>query len=379
MSASPKKSVASEDPIVFIEELKRQWMSTIDALVDPLMMVHPNYTIYKANLAMAKVAKLDIKDIIGKKCYEVFANRTSPCTNCKMKLSSITKKPLQYELSHIRDNQFFEVSSQPLMNNSGEVDGIVQVYRDRTEARKLREQLFQSEKLSSIGLLAGGIAHELNNPLGGAMIFSEMLLKQLDPKTPEYQDALEIKKATERCKNIVSGLLDFARANPMKKNQKLTKMKATDAVADAVKFAQMAQDGKQYHIDYQWISEEPFVLADKNKLIQVFLNLIQNAFQAMDQGGSLKLKNKITQDNKTSWLVTEIEDTGPGIAKKQQGKIFDPFFTTKEPGEGTGLGLAVVYGIMKELNGTIEFESELGEGSTFKVSLPIESTQEENT
>jgi len=350
-------------------------MSTIDALVDPLMMVQPDYTIYKANIAMAKVADLDIKDIIGKKCYEVFANRKAPCAGCKMKESSTSKQPQQYELSHIRGNHFFEVSSQPLLNGEGSIAGVVQVYRDRTEAKKLREQLFQSEKLSSIGLLAGGIAHELNNPLAGAMIFTEMLLKQLDPSSAEYQDAVEIKKATERCKNIVSGLLDFARANPIKKNKKPPKLKITDAITEAIKFAKMTHDGQHYQIDQNWISNEPLIHADKNKLIQVFLNLIQNAFQAMDQGGTLKLRNRI----ENSSLIIEIEDSGPGIAKELQGKIFDPFFTTKEPGEGTGLGLAVVYGILQELGGKISFKSKLGEGSIFTVSLPISTSSDEDS
>ncbi len=371
MSATPQKSVPPEDLITFIEELKRQWMSTIDALVDPLMMVQEDYTIYKANLALAKIAGIDIKQVTGRKCYQVFADRDSPCPNCKMQESSTTKKPQQYELNHVRGNQFFEVSSQPLLNSSGEVDGVVQVYRDRTEARKLREQLLQSEKLSSIGLLAGGIAHELNNPIGGVMIFAEMLLKQLSPGSQEFQDAEEIKTAAERCKNIITGLLDFARSNPTKKGKELDHVKVSDTIKEALKFAQMAIGAQNYHIEASWLDSEPLVAADRNKLIQVFLNLIQNAFHAMKDGGTLSLRNEIKQRESTSWLITEIQDSGDGIPKSLQGKIFDPFFTTKEPGEGTGLGLAIVYGILQDFGGKIDFESSPKSGSIFRVSLPV--------
>ena len=149
-------------------------MSTIDALVDPLMIVSKDFEIVKANLAMAKMGGLDVKDVVGKKCYDVFAGKKSPCAGCTMKKSAKTRTSENFELEAVRGDRYFEVSSHPLSDLDGKASGIVHVYRDRTEAKKMQEQLNQQDKLASIGLLAGGVAHEINNPLGGILIFSQI-------------------------------------------------------------------------------------------------------------------------------------------------------------------------------------------------------------
>lgn len=215
MSKSTAAKKAKTDPTLsFVEELKRQWLATIDALVHPLIIVNSDYTIRKANLAMANMAGKDVKEILGKKCFQIFADRKTPCEGCALKVTEKTKAPSSFKLEDIRGNQYYEATAQPIVADDDSLEGVVVVYQDRTEVRKIEERLRQNDKLTSIGMLAGGIAHEINNPLGGILIFSQMLLREMDPKSSHYQDVVEIESATQRCKEIVSSLLDFARAQP---------------------------------------------------------------------------------------------------------------------------------------------------------------------
>jgi len=369
-TSRPKQ--AERDPhelLVFVEELKRQWMATIDAMVDPLMIVDKSYRIAKANRAMAEHAGRPVRDILGKKCHEVFAGSKSPCRNCTMPLAVRTGKPQTWTLDGISGDRHFEVSSQPIFDASGKMDGIVQVYRDRTAAKRFEQQLQHNEKLASIGLLAGGVAHEINNPLGGILIFSQMLLREMDKASPHYQDVVEIEAATKRCKAIVESLLDFARQRPAKQ----TTTEAIDpreAARTALRFSKVGWKGKSIDVVEDWDARPATVLGDHNKLIQVFLNLIQNAVQAMPDGGTLTLASRVRAGSGGGEIDVRISDTGVGIPPANLKKIFDPFFTTKDPGEGTGLGLAICHGIIQDLSGELTVESRVGRGTSFQVRLP---------
>jgi two-component system NtrC family sensor kinase len=365
---------ASGNLLNFVEDLKRQWMATIDALVDPLAIVGHDYKIQKANLAMARMSGRDVRDIVGKSCFEIFANRSSPCTGCQM--LSVKGTSRTFELTDIRGDRYYEVTSQALLDHKGETEGFVQIYRDRTEARKMREQLAQQDKLASIGLLAGGIAHEINNPLGGILVFSQMLLRELPKDSSHYTDVVEIESATQRCKAIVESLLDFARQNPEGKPDKRVKFDVADAIRTALRFGEVSIPRRsRIEIITKLEDNAHPILADRNKLIQVFLNLIQNAIQAMPDGGSLILRSETFKDalGKT-WGRYHVEDTGVGIPAHNLKKIFDPFFTTKDPGEGTGLGLALCYGIIHDLGGTLQVESSVDQGTTFTIEVPLEAS-----
>lgn len=378
--AENKKS--AEELIEFVEELKSKWVATIDALIDPLMIVSLDYTITKANRSMAEFTEhKDIPDILGKKCYKIFANRDKPCEGCLMKKASQTGKPCNYNLKDVRKKFFFEVSSQPVYSSTGKMEGCVQVYRDRTEAKALQEQLVQSEKLASIGLLAGGIAHEINNPLGGILIFSQMLIKEMPEDSPFYSDIKEIEAATQRCKGIVERLLDFARSQPSDIHPKeKSPIDVTEALKSALRFAKVHSNARKTEITERWAKDEDMmVMGDRNNFIQLFLNLMQNAFQAMPDGGNLVLRSYKEDRGGVEMGIWEIEDSGIGIEPSHLPRIFDPFFTTKEPGEGTGLGLSICYGICQEAGGVLEAESEINQGTTFRVVLPIHRTPSEGS
>ncbi|MBP9707666.1 MAG: PAS domain-containing protein, partial [Oligoflexales bacterium] len=261
-----------QETLVFVEELKRQWMATIDALVDPLMIVNPQYEIVKANKAMAVFAKQSkVQSLIGKKCYEVFAGNKKPCESCRLTEAIKSAEPLGFELSLSQNTRHFEVTSQPFYNAKNQLDGVVQVYRDRTEAKLLAQQLSQSEKLASIGLLAGGIAHEINNPLGGILVFTQMLLRELPKNSSGYLDAKEIEQAALRCKEIVESLLEFARTQPHSKSPKkqLEKVDVRTVVEQAVSFIKMGFDLHSFDLSVNLDERFNTIKGDKNKLIQV--------------------------------------------------------------------------------------------------------------
>ena len=356
------------DKLGFIESLKKRWIATIDAISDPLLIVDNNYTIEKTNKALADLSQKDIKDILGQKCYKVFAQKDAPCPGCKMRQAADTGKTAHFELENISNKSLHEVTAEPILTADNKVEGVVTIYRDRTQARSIQTKLMQNEKLASIGLLAGGIAHEINNPLGGILIFSQMLLREMDKKSSHYADVVEIEAAAQRCKEIVESLLDFARMQPSEKKV-LDKVDMKSVMSSALKFAQVGSHRHDIEVIESICKEDLYCMGNHNKMIQLFLNLIQNAFGAMKKGGTLTITAKVRSKNGKKWASFEIKDTGSGIKKSALDKIFDPFFTTKPEGQGTGLGLSICHGIVKEYNGTIEIKSKEGIGTTFCIGF----------
>lgn len=360
---------SQEEKISFVESLKQQWMATVDAIIDPVMIVRQDYTIAQANKAMAQHASMNIKELKGKTCYKVFAKRKSPCPGCPIKDNFESSKPISFELSDKSSGKFFEVTSQAINDNGG-INGSLQIYRDRTLAKQLQKQLLQSEKLASIGLLAGGIAHELNNPLGGVLAFSQMLNKEIDPKHPHKEYAEEIEAAAQRCKSIVNSLLEFARNQPASHEETLKAMDIIPCIKSAVKFGTVGDNSKNIEIVENFTVDKIFVLGNRNKAIQLLLNLIQNAIHAMPNGGTLSLNADQEIIDDTPHAVITVADTGVGIAEDELSQIFDPFYTSKAEGEGTGLGLSICHGIAEDMKGRIEVDSIVNKGSTFRIMIP---------
>lgn len=369
--ATTKQPVADQqDTVEFIENIKRQWLATIDAMVDPLIIINKDFEITKCNQATATIAGENVKSVLGKKCYSAFAGRTTPCSGCKLTDTFDSNKHTTFSLKGIRDNYHYEVSAQPFYDPSGNLEGVIHVYRDRTEAKRLEEQLLQNEKLASIGLLAGGIAHEINNPLGGILIFSQMMLKEMPKDSPFYDDVVEIEGATQRCKVIVERLLEFARQQPSDIAQEVDEeVNVIDAVKSALRFGKVSEHARNVEIHESWTGEQHLAAGNRNKLIQVFLNLFQNAFHSMPDGGDLTIR--AWSDDASQQTIVEVEDTGIGISPSHLKRIFDPFFTTKGPGEGTGLGLAICYGIIQDMNGKLSVSSKVNEGTSFRIELPF--------
>jgi two-component system, NtrC family, sensor kinase len=236
------------------------------------------------------------------------------------------------------------------------------------ELREIQAHLVQSEKLASIGKLAAGIAHEINNPLGGIVMYSHMLREDL-VKEENRENAEKIAKEADRCKRIVKGLLDFARQTKPERSESNLNHVLDEVIA-------LLEHQAIFHnitIVKHQSPELPLIDIDVAQIQEVFMNIILNAAQAMDGKGTLTTMTRLSADRRA--VEVEIRDTGPGIRPEHIDKIFEPFFTTKEVGRGTGLGLAIAYGIVERHHGSIRAESELGKGTTFFIRLPLPDDQ----
>jgi two-component system NtrC family sensor kinase len=233
-----------------------------------------------------------------------------------------------------------------------------------SELQEMQAHLVQSEKLASLGKLAAGIAHEINNPLGGILIYSHLILEDTPKDIPAYENLKKIVKETTRCKNIVKSLLEFARP----KEPEMVLSDITEVIERALEIVERQALFQNIAIrkDYAPL---PKVVADASQLQQVFMNIILNAAEAMDGCGMLTIRTAIHEA--AGILSVEFTDTGHGIKPEDMKRLFEPFFSTKEVGQGTGLGLAISYSIIHKHGGNIQVRSEPGKGSTFAIQLPL--------
>ncbi len=266
-----------------------------------------------------------------------------------------------------------QLSAALIYNESSQEIASVGIFTDLRPRlnmeKKLQEthlQLVSSEKMASLGKLAAGIAHEINNPLGGILIYSSLMMEDLSQDDPRRGDLVRIVQEAGRCKEIVKSLLEFAR-------QSEPKMEPTDinrAINDGLFFLVNQALFHNIQIVKKLDSFLPFVQANAGQLKQVFMNIIVNAAEAMHGNGTLTIRTFPSTGRKT--VLVEFTDTGEGIPAENLTRIFDPFFTTKEVGKGTGLGLATSYGIVEDHGGKIGVKSQVGQGTTFTIELPVQ-------
>jgi two-component system NtrC family sensor kinase len=233
------------------------------------------------------------------------------------------------------------------------------------ELREIQSHLVQSEKLASIGKLAAGIAHEINNPLGGILIYSHLILEDTPPGRPHHENLKKIVKETTRCKDIVKGLLDFARP----KEPEMSPTDIPEILDRCLALMERQALFQNIRIEKSYAQALPRVVADGSQLQQVFMNIILNAAESMNGQGTLGLR--VAHDPGRDELTVEISDSGHGIKEEDKARLFEPFFTTKEVGKGTGLGLAISYGIVRKHQGSIEVHSKVGQGAKFTLRLPV--------
>jgi len=235
------------------------------------------------------------------------------------------------------------------------------------EMKKIHAQLFRSEKLASLGKLAAGVAHEINNPLTGVLTNSSLLLEDLDRDDPRREDVEVMVNETIRCREIVKRLLDFAKqTKPQKRLASINTL-----IETIVLLVRNQASFRNVTIEKHLEADLPDVLVDPDQIQQVFVNIILNAAEAMTRGGKLTIRSWASPDGQS--VLVSIADTGPGIPEEVRERIFDPFFTTKE--HGTGLGLSISYGIVEQHGGTVSVESAVGKGSTFTIQLPVASAE----
>jgi two-component system NtrC family sensor kinase len=356
------------------------WEATFDAIHDPVMIIDKNFNIERANRASADRSGHDIKDLIDKKCYRVFAGRDGICPHCPLPETLKRRVRGAVEIKDLMPNGDFEVNSYPLLQDAGGGEGggedrVVHHYRDVTEERRLQRKLSQSEKMAAIGMLAGGVAHEINNPLAGILAFTQLLKGEL-PEGQSRSDIQEIEEAAKRCKKIVEELLVFAQ--PHREGDR-TALSLEEAIEKILPLSRLNLRHRNVTMTAGYESNLPLVRGNAARLQQVFLNLINNAGQSMSSAGGGEVALRVRGSEDRGQVLAEVIDHGCGIRSEDLPKIFDPFFTTKGRTEGTGLGLSICYSIISEHGGKIEVESEVGKGSLFRVILPaIQGATKEN-
>jgi PAS domain S-box-containing protein len=353
-----------------LRQAAEEWRTTFDSISDLVSIHDKDFKIVKVNKAFADALNMKPEELIGKTCYQVVHGTNEPVSSCPHMETLKTKKSARGEFFEPHLGIHLEVATSPIFNDKGEVVTSVHVARDITERKKMEKQLIVTDRLASVGELAAGIAHELNNPLTGVIGFSQLLM---DKEMPEdiRQNIEVVYSEAQRASQVVKNLLTFARRHAAVKE----KVNINDVIDKVLELRAYEQNLENITVDARFESELPEVMADYFQLQQVFLNIIINAEYFMKEAHN-KGTLTITTEKVGNKIKASFADDGSGIAKDDLGHLFDPFFTTKEVGRGTGLGLSICHGIIAEHGGRIYAESELGKGATFIVELPIGAAED---
>ncbi len=351
-----------------LAQLKVYSENVVKSITVGVLAVSPEGEITVWNTAMEAICGLERVAVLGKNISEVFP------PELVRTLGSVVEGPrwdvaqtTRLYKTHIQmpggQGRLVNITLAPFVSQDDVVAGTLVVFDDITEKAQLENQLLQAEKLSSIGLLAAGIAHEINTPLTGVCSYTQMLLKETPPQDRRYEMLKKIEKQSFRASSIVDNLLNLARV----RDSDVREVDINGLMLETLSLLDHQFRTTSIDVKLDLDPVLPSTLANGGKLQQVFMNLFLNAKDAMPEGGQLRVRTHC----ENSQLVVKIEDTGTGISDDDIKRIYDPFFTTKEVGKGTGLGLSVCYGIIQEHSGRISVKSRPGLGSAFRVQLPL--------
>ncbi len=347
--------------------------SIVESINVALLAVDEDGRITRCNTTFEEMMGLTREESVGKLVEEVFdesfaLNLGSILGKSKWHLTEIRNAYKLHTYDRHGASLILNVAVAPLRSISTSQTGAIIILENVSGRVKLEETLQQSEKLSSIGLLAAGVAHEVNTPLTGVSSYTQMLLGMIPETDPKHALLQKMQRQTDRATNIVGNLLNFSRTGNIVESEELDINKLLD---DTLQLLEPQLRKTNVEVVKNYTETPPRLFGNGGKLQQVFTNLILNARDAMLTGGQITLTTVVDDGE----INVEVTDTGEGISEANLNKIFDPFFTTKGVGNGTGLGLAVSYGIVQEHAGTIEVTSDHGSGTTFKLSFPATTKQ----
>ncbi|MHB8859368.1 MAG: PAS domain S-box protein [Thermoleophilia bacterium] len=382
-------SVAIENARLFndVARGKNEWETTFDAMTNGVSIHDRDFKIIRANRALGRLLGVNEQELIGKKCYEVFHGANKPLSICPQKkaFKEGVSHSISVEEPHV--GRILNISSDPIIDASGEIVGAVHDVRDITEQEHLREQLTQSEKIRALGEMAGGVAHDFNNFLTVILGNCQMLLARGEEIVTaggkpglaglegddrlEFMSALQsIQRAAIEAADTVRRIQEFTR---VRTTRSFSTVDLNRVIANAIDVArprwhdEAIARGVKIELAMEF-GDLPPVNGNESELGEVFMNLILNAADALPGGGAIMLKTEVEPGGE--WLRAVVADNGQGMEKDVRRRIFEPFFTTKGVG-GSGLGLSVAYGIVNRHGGDIMVDSRKGKGTRFTVRLPV--------
>lgn len=385
-----QKLRSAEQKIVF-EKAVRDFL--IQQNQQCIVVINTDFTIEAVNDAYLTIAAKNRDDVIGAHCYRVIHGRSAPCDGLDDGLACPLLETLRIDQSTqvihpvpMGDDKsaLHDIVTYPVRDSSGKTVRVIEIWMDikreissRWEKREQElksdlNKLIQEDRLISLGKLVASCVHEINNPIQGLLTFSHLMKEMLATDALTDTEIAELRTFSgimadelERCGKIISGLLSFSReTHDAYKDIDLNDV--ISSVADLIRH-RIELQGQYFRLD---LTDTPlFVHGDMNRLQQCFLNLMFNAIEAMGPGGRLEIVSTCLSDRLIAQV--QIRDTGHGIDQKHLDHIYDPFFTTKATGEGTGMGLSIVYGVVKNHQGEIEVHSEVAKGTTFTIQIPL--------
>jgi PAS domain S-box-containing protein len=363
------RDMEKDELILKVSHTSKEWQETFDNITDLISIHDKDFNIIKCNRAFAKQMGLVPDEIINKKCHEIAHGMCGPVENCPHKQTLQTLQPAAADVLDPRTLRTFRVSTFPYYSSGEDFIGTVHIARDVTEEREKEARLVMSERLASLGRMAYGIAHEINNPLAAIAGCTEGLLNRIekDKYDPElFGNYLKIiSEEIMRCKGITTGMLSVVReSTPEKKDIEINS--TLDKTLEIMGLQGRLRDVGVLRI---YKDGKPGIYGNEEELSQVFLAIITNALDAMGDKGTLLIETGVEGET----VFIRIGDTGPGIPAEHVNSIFDPFFTTKADRRATGLGLSIAGKIMTNHNGSIQVISKEGKFTVMEITLPAGS------
>lgn len=337
---------------------------------EDVIVIGLDYRILDVNESMLEKLGMKRDQVVGRYCYAITHRQDSPCCGddhpCPLAECLNMQKPMQSTHVHFNRNNeeiYYSISCYPIFENN-RIIGAIELSRDITSEINKQKKMLQESKMASVGRLAAGVAHEINNPLTTILTTAMLMQEDLKDGDPFYDELELITNETLRCRKIVSALLDFARQrSPTKKHECLSKL-----IEEVVLLTRKQGAFKDVRVEYvHGAADLPLIQMDRGQMQQALINLVLNGIEATEPGGSVRISAELSDDR--AFVEIQIQDTGCGIPAEALHQIFDPFYTTKE--SGTGLGLAITSGIISQHGGTIAISSTPGHGATFTIRLPL--------